>query len=60
MGYLELVDKYTSVTREIGYIEDLIKKDEDLALVRKLKQLRREQRDLGKKINEYNGVRDER
>lgn len=60
MGYLELVDKYTSVTREIGYIEDLIKKDEDLALVRKLKQLRREQRDLGKKIDEYNGVRDER
>ena len=59
MGYLELKRKQISITREIGYIEELMKKDEDLALGRKLKQLRKEQKEIAKQIDEYNGVKNE-
>lgn len=56
MGYLELVDNYTSITKEIGFIEKLMRRDNDLALKRKLSQLRKEQKELRDKIDEYNGV----
>lgn len=55
MGYLELADKYTAITKEIGYIEKLMKKDKDLKYPRKLSQLRKEQKELAAKIDEYNG-----
>lgn len=58
MGYLELVDNYTSITKEIGFIEKLMRKDNDLALKRKLSQLRKEQKELRDRLDEYNGVRD--
>lgn len=60
MGYLELADKYTTITKEIGYIEKLMKKDKDLKYPRKLSQLRQEQKELRDRLDEYNGVRDER
>lgn len=60
MGYLDLVSKYTKITSEIGYIEELMKKDKDLALVRKLETLRVEQKDLKYQIDKYNGVKNGR
>ena len=59
MGYLEFADKYTAITKEIGYIEKLMKKDKDLKYTRKLEALRREQKKLSKKLDEYNGVKNE-
>lgn len=59
MGYLELVNKYTAITNEIGYIEELMKKDKDLALKRKLKGLREAQAEVKREIDMYNGVRDD-
>lgn len=56
MGYLELVNKYTAITNEIGYIEELMKKDKDLALKRKLKGLREAQAEAKREIDMYNGV----
>lgn len=56
MGYLELADKYTRITTEITYLEDLIKRDNDLALTRKLEQLRLDQKEVAEQIDKYNGV----
>ena len=55
MRYLELIDEYALTTMKIEYIQDLMKKDKHLALVRKLEQLRGEQKYLAGKIDEYNG-----
>ena len=55
--YIQLADKYTRITTEITYLEDLIKHDTDLALVRQLEQLRKEQKEVASLIDEYNGVK---
>lgn len=60
MGYLELVNKYTAITNEIGYIEELMKKYKDLALKRMLKRLREEQSEVKREIDRYNGVKNGR
>ena len=57
MKYIQLADKYTRITTEITYLEDLIKHDTDLALVRQLEQLRKEQKEVASLIDEYNGVK---
>lgn len=57
MKYIQLADKYTRITTEITYLEDLIKRDNDLALVRQLEQLRKEQKEVASLIDEYNGVK---
>ena len=57
MKYIQLADKYTRITTEITYLEDLIKHDSDLALVRQLEQLRKEQKEVASLIDEYNGVK---
>ncbi|MDO4778525.1 MAG: hypothetical protein Q4A42_03105 [Tissierellia bacterium] len=57
MGYLELVNKFTAITNEIGYIEDLMTKD--IALKRKLERLREAQAEAKREIDMYNGVRDD-
>lgn len=59
MKYIQLADKYISITTEITYLEDLIKRDNDLALVRKLEQLRLEQKEVASLIDEYNGVKND-
>lgn len=60
MGYLELVNKYITITSEIGYIEELMKKYKDLALKRMLKRLREEQSEVKREIDRYNGVKNGR
>ena len=57
MKYIQLADKYARITTEIAYVEDLIKHDSDLALVRQLEQLRKEQKEIASMIDEYNGVK---
>ena len=59
MKYIQLADKYTGITTEIAYVEDLIKHDTDLALVRQLEQLRKEQKEVASLIDEYNGVKND-
>lgn len=59
MRHFQLADKYMRITTEITYLEDLIKCDNDLALVRKLEQLRLEQKEVASMIDEYNGVRND-
>lgn len=54
MEYLSLVNKYTAITNEIGYIENVMKKDNDLKFKRKLSQLRKEQKELKEKIDDEN------
>lgn len=54
MKYLELADKYISITNEIGYIENIMEKDKDLKFKRKLIQLRKEQKELEEKIDYEN------
>ena len=49
--YIQLADKYTRITTGIAYVEDLIKHDSDLALVRQLEQLRKEQKEIASVIN---------
>lgn len=57
MGYQYLVNRYYVLTEEIGYLERLIKNgDNDLSLKEKLKVLRHEQKDIKRRIDEYNGV----
>ena len=57
MKDIQLADKYIRITTEIAYVEDLIKHDSDLALVRQLEQLRKEQKEVASLIDEYNGVK---
>lgn len=59
MGYFELVDRYTKITMEIGYVEKQAKIYDDLSFVRTLERLREEQKEVEKEINRYNGVEDE-
>lgn len=59
MKYIQLADKYTCITTEIAYVEDLIKHDSDLALVRQIEQLRKEQKEVASMIDEYNGVKND-
>ena len=59
MKYIQLADKYTRITTEIAYVEDLIKHDSDLAFVRQLEQLRKEQKKVASLIDEYNGVKND-
>ncbi|MDO4605231.1 MAG: hypothetical protein Q4B23_04560 [Helcococcus sp.] len=59
MKYFQLADKYTRITTEITYLEDLIKSDNDLALVRQLEQLRLDQKEIASMIDEYNGVKND-
>ena len=58
MGYLELVNNYTSTTMKIKYVQELMKKDKNLDFMRKIEQLREEQKHLAGKIDEYNGVKE--
>lgn len=57
MKYFQLADKYIRITTEITYLEDLIKSDNDLDLVRQLEQLRLDQKEFASMIDEYNGVK---
>lgn len=57
--YIQLADKYIRITTEITYLEDLVKSDNDLALVRQLEQLRLDQKEIASMIDEYNGVRND-
>ncbi len=59
MKYFQLADKYIRITTEITYLEDLIKSDNDLALVRQLEQLRLDQKEIASMIDEYNGVKND-
>ncbi|MDO4605499.1 MAG: hypothetical protein Q4B23_05945 [Helcococcus sp.] len=59
MKYIQLADKYIRITTEITYLEDLIKSDNDLALVRQLEQLRLDQKEIASMIDEYNGVKND-
>ena len=59
MKYIQLADKYIRITTEITYLEDLVKSDNDLALVRQLEQLRLDQKEIASMIDEYNGVRND-
>ena len=57
MGYQYLVNKYYVLTEEIGYLERLIKNgDKDLSTLEKLETKRREQKEIKKEIDKYNGV----
>ena len=40
----------------LARLEDLIKRDNDLALTRKLEQLRLDQKEVAEQIDNYNGV----
>lgn len=47
MDYFRLTDRFATITAEIGHIEDQISKgDKDLALIRKLDDLRKEQAEM--------------
>lgn len=59
MKYSELRGKYTTITSEIGHIKENMIKDNDLALKRKIDQLRKEQKEIGRMIDEYNGGKSE-
>ena len=59
MGYFELVNRYNTITMEIGFLESQAKHDDDNAITRRLQTLRLEQKEAEAKINEYNGVVDE-
>ena len=57
MGYQYLVNRYYVLTEEIGYLERLIKNgDKDLSTLEKLETKRREQKEIKKEIDKYNGV----
>lgn len=57
MDYQYAINKYITITKEIGYIEKQIKNgDKDLSLIKKLKLKRNEQEKLKIEINKYNGV----
>ena len=43
---------------KIEYVQELMKKDKRLYFVRKIEQLREEQKHLAGKIDEYNGVKE--
>ena len=56
MGYLEMTSRYIAITKEIGFLEKQMKRDKDLSVKRKLKDLRKEQKKLQRKLDKYNGV----
>lgn len=58
MGYLELTNAYIKVTEEIG--KRLNQKSRDISNKKEIESLRERQKELAAKIDEYNGVRDER
>lgn len=59
MGYLELTNRYIQITNLISHLETQSQEDNDLAVTRKIETLRSEQKELAKKIDDYNGVEKE-
>lgn len=55
----ELKNKLIRINSEMYYIEELMKKDKDLTLKRKLNGLREAQAEAKREIDMYNGVRDD-
>lgn len=57
MGYGELVNSYIKITEEIGRRSK--NKDKDISNEEEIKSLRIRQKELSKKIDEYNGVKND-
>lgn len=56
MGYLELTNAYIKVTEEIG--KRLNQKSRDISNKKEIESLRARQKELAKKIDEYNRVKE--